>query len=122
MTVNQRPGTNALQTAEEVLALMEELSKDFPQGLAYDVIYNPTEFIEASIDAVVHTMLEAVLLVVAVVLLFLGTWRAAITPILAIPVSCWPSASWLMTRSSLWRGSKSISVTVSPRVMRPSRP
>ena len=87
MTVNQRPGTNALQTAEEVLALMEELSKDFPQGLAYDVIYNPTDFIEASIDAVVHTMLEAVLLVVAVVLLFLGTWRAAITPILAIPVS-----------------------------------
>ncbi|MEM6550200.1 MAG: multidrug efflux RND transporter permease subunit [Pseudomonadota bacterium] len=87
MAINQRPGTNALATAEEVKATMERLSADFPQGLAYDVIYNPTEFIQASIDAVVATMIEAVMLVVAVVLLFLGTWRAAVTPILAIPVS-----------------------------------
>ena len=87
MVVNQRPGTNALATAEEVLSTVERLSQEFPEGLAYDVIYNPTEFIQASIDAVVATMIEAVLLVVAVVLLFLGTWRAAVTPILAIPVS-----------------------------------
>ena len=87
LVVNQRPGTNALATAEEVLSTVERLSQDFPEGLAYDVIYNPTEFIQASIDAVVQTMIEAVLLVIAVVLLFLGTWRAAITPILAIPVS-----------------------------------
>ncbi|MGF1551071.1 MAG: efflux RND transporter permease subunit [Paracoccaceae bacterium] len=87
MVVNQRPGTNALATATEVLAEVETLSADFPDGLGYDVIYNPTEFIQASIDAVVATMIEAVILVVAVVLLFLGTWRAAVTPILAIPVS-----------------------------------
>ena len=87
MTVNQRPGTNALATAEEVLTLVEALSQDFPSGLAYDVIYNPTEFIQASIDAVVETMIETVILVVAVVLLFLGTWRAAVTPSIAIPVS-----------------------------------
>ncbi|WP_420002520.1 efflux RND transporter permease subunit [Arenibacterium sp. LLYu02] len=85
--VSQRPGSNALATAEEVLVLLEDLSKDFPEGLAYDVIYNPTEFIQESIDAVIHTMVEAVALVVVVVLLFLGTWRAAVAPILAIPVS-----------------------------------
>ena len=85
--ITQRPGSNALETAGEILALMEQLSKDFPQGLDYDVIYNPTSFIQQSIDAVTHTMIEAVVLVVAVVLLFLGTWRAAVTPILAIPVS-----------------------------------
>lgn len=87
MVVNQRPGTNALETAAEVLETVERLSQDFPDGLAYDVIYNPTEYIQASIDAVVKTMIEAVVLVVAVILLFLGTWRAAVTPILAIPVS-----------------------------------
>ncbi|MEM9764136.1 MAG: efflux RND transporter permease subunit, partial [Pseudomonadota bacterium] len=87
LVINQRPGTNALDTANEVQGVMETLAADFPEGLSYDVIYNPTEFIQASIDAVVATMIEAVMLVVAVVLLFLGTWRAAVTPILAIPVS-----------------------------------
>ncbi|MEM8622063.1 MAG: multidrug efflux RND transporter permease subunit [Pseudomonadota bacterium] len=87
LVINQRPGTNALATANEVQGLMETLAAEFPEGLSYDVIYNPTEFIQASIDAVVTTMIEAVILVVAVVLLFLGTWRAAVTPILAIPVS-----------------------------------
>ncbi|MEM9784299.1 MAG: efflux RND transporter permease subunit, partial [Pseudomonadota bacterium] len=87
IVINQRPGTNALGTAEEVQDLMQTLSAEFPEGLAYDIIYNPTEFIQASIDAVIATMIEAVILVVAVVLLFLGTWRAAVTPILAIPVS-----------------------------------
>ncbi|MEM7775587.1 MAG: multidrug efflux RND transporter permease subunit [Pseudomonadota bacterium] len=85
--VNQRPGSNALATAQEVLSTVKGLSASFPEGLAYDVIYNPTTFIQASIDAVVATMSEAILLVVAVVILFLGTWRAALVPILAIPVS-----------------------------------
>ncbi|MEO1205476.1 MAG: multidrug efflux RND transporter permease subunit [Pseudomonadota bacterium] len=85
--INQRPGSNALATAGEVLSTVKDLSVDFPEGLAYDVIYNPTTFIQSSIDAVAETMTEAVLLVVLVVLLFLGTWRAAIVPIIAIPVS-----------------------------------
>lgn len=87
LPVFQRPGTNAVETAKEIIATMEELSEDFPQGLAYDIAYNPTEFIEESIDAVVHTILEAVLLVVIVIIAFLQTWRAAIIPIVAIPVS-----------------------------------
>src|SRR5690606_20902269 len=83
----QRPGTNALETAETVKATMAELAKDFPPGLAHRIVYNPTEFIAESIDAVYETLIEAVLLVVIVVLLFLQSWRAAIIPILAIPVS-----------------------------------
>ena len=66
---------------------MEELSKNFPAGLKYDIIYNPTDFIQQSVDAVVTTILEAMVLVVLVVILFLQTWRAAIIPIVAIPVS-----------------------------------
>ncbi|MFC3614143.1 efflux RND transporter permease subunit [Lutimaribacter marinistellae] len=85
--ITQRPGSNALATAEAILTLMDELSQDFPEGLEHDVIYNPTGFIQESVDAVAHTMIEAVVLVIVVVMLFLGTWRAAVTPILAIPVS-----------------------------------
>lgn len=85
--VFQRPGTNAIETADEIIATMEELSKDFPPGLAYEIAYNPTEFIQESIDEVTKTIFEAVVLVVLVVLLFLQTWRATIIPILAIPVS-----------------------------------
>ena len=66
---------------------MEELSKDFPEGLKYTIIYNPTEFIQQSVDAVITTIGEAIILVVLVVILFLQTWRAAIIPILAIPIS-----------------------------------
>lgn len=87
LPIFQRPGSNALQTAEEIEATVEELSKSFPPGLAYKIAYNPTKFIEESIDGVTHTIFEAILLVVAVILLFLKTWRAAIIPILAIPVS-----------------------------------
>ncbi|HWE21366.1 MAG TPA: multidrug efflux RND transporter permease subunit [Hyphomicrobiaceae bacterium] len=83
----QQPGTNALQTAQEVKAKMDELAKDFPAGLKYTIIYNPTEFIQQSVDAVRETILEAIVLVVLVVILFLQTWRAAIIPLLAIPVS-----------------------------------
>lgn len=83
----QRPGSNALASAEEIISVMEELSQDFPPGLEYEVVYNPTEFIEASVNAVYQTLFEAVLLVVIVIIIFLQSWRTAIIPLLAIPVS-----------------------------------
>ena len=85
--VFQRPGSNALAAAEKVTAEMEAMSKSFPKGLEYRVIYNPTEFIAQSVDAVIHTLFEAMVLVVLVILVFLQKWRAAIIPIVAIPVS-----------------------------------
>ncbi|HEX8755525.1 MAG TPA: efflux RND transporter permease subunit, partial [Steroidobacteraceae bacterium] len=85
--VFQAPGSNALQLSDEVRATMAQLSKDFPQGMAYTIVYDPTVFVRESIDAVVHTLLEAVLLVVLVVILFLQTWRASIIPLIAVPVS-----------------------------------
>ncbi|MBT33429.1 MAG: hydrophobe/amphiphile efflux-1 family RND transporter [Thalassobius sp.] len=87
LPVFQRPGTNAVETADQIKATMEELSKSFPSGLEYDIAYNPTSFIQESIDEVGHTIFEAVILVIVVILLFLQTWRATIIPILAIPVS-----------------------------------
>ena len=87
MGIFQRPGSNALETANEVQATMAELSKSFPNGLKYDIVYNPTVFISESVDAVIQTMLEAVVLVVVVIILFLQTWRASVIPIVAIPVS-----------------------------------
>ncbi len=87
IVIFQRPGSNALNTAAQIKSEMGRLSKDFPQGVGYSVVYNPTEFIQASVDAVIETLLEAVLLVVIVVIVFLQTWRAAIIPIVAIPVS-----------------------------------
>ena len=83
----QRPGSNALSTAAAVKAEMQTLAKDFPPGVGYTIVYNPTEFIQYSIDAVVATLIEALILVVLVVILFLQTWRAAVIPIIAIPVS-----------------------------------
>lgn len=85
--INQRPGSNALAASEVVLNEMELLKKDFPKGLEYAVVYNPTEFVADSIEAVTETIWEAIALVVLVVLIFLQSWRAAIIPILAIPVS-----------------------------------
>ena len=87
LVIFQRPGSNALATAALVKNAMDNLAKDFPPGVAYSVVYNPTEFIQFSIDAVQQTLIEAIALVVLVVVLFLQTWRAAIIPILAIPVS-----------------------------------
>ena len=87
LVIFQRPGSNALATAASVLNEMDKLAKNFPPGVAYSVVYNPTEFIQASVDEVVKTLMEAIFLVVVVVILFLQTWRAAIIPILAIPVS-----------------------------------
>ncbi len=83
----QLPGSNALATADEVIRTMQELKRDFPKGLDYEIIYNPTQFIQQSVDEVVKTIFEAVALVVIVVILFLQTWRAAVIPIVAIPVS-----------------------------------
>lgn len=83
----QRPGSNALSTAEGLLTKIEELSKTFPQGLEYTIVYNPTEFIEESVDAVYETIIEAAILVILVVILFLQSLRTSIIPILAIPVS-----------------------------------
>ena len=85
--VFQSPTANALQLSGEVRKTMEELKKDFPTGLDYQIIYDPTVFVRQSIEAVVHTLLEAVLLVVLVVILFLQTWRASIIPLVAVPVS-----------------------------------
>ncbi len=85
--VFQRPGSNALATADAIKASMDVLAKDFPNGLAYTIIYNPTNFIRQSVDAVITTIGEAVILVVLVVVLFLQTWRAAVIPIMAIPIS-----------------------------------
>ncbi|HEX7887214.1 MAG TPA: multidrug efflux RND transporter permease subunit [Phenylobacterium sp.] len=85
--VSQRPGSNALSTADSVLKTMTELSAGFPPGLKYTVVYNPTEYVAESIKEVRKTLFEAVLLVVLVVIVFLQTWRAAIIPVVAIPVS-----------------------------------
>jgi hydrophobe/amphiphile efflux-1 (HAE1) family protein len=83
----QRPGSNALATAKTIIDTMEQLSTGFPAGLKYAIVYNPTQFIKQSVDAVTETILEAIVLVVLVVILFLQTWRAAVIPIVAIPVS-----------------------------------
>jgi hydrophobe/amphiphile efflux-1 (HAE1) family protein len=85
--VFQRPGSNALSTAKSIRATMDRLATRFPPGLKYTIAYNPTQFIQQSVDAVEETILEAVILVVLVVILFLQTWRAAIIPLIAIPIS-----------------------------------
>eukprot|EP01037_Dinobryon_pediforme_P020529 gene20529-21184_t len=85
--IQAQPGANAVATAEEIKRTMVELKKDFPPGLDYKIIYNPTEYVSASIDEVKKTLIIAVGLVVLVILMFLQSWRAAIIPILAIPIS-----------------------------------
>ncbi|SFH67153.1 multidrug efflux pump [Collimonas sp. OK307] len=83
----QAPGSNALEISDNVRATMAELKKDMPEGVDYKIVYDPTQFVRSSIEAVVHTLLEAILLVVIVVIIFLQTWRASIIPLLAVPVS-----------------------------------
>ncbi|HMN52299.1 MAG TPA: efflux RND transporter permease subunit, partial [Xanthobacteraceae bacterium] len=87
LAIFQRPGSNALQTANAIRKTMQELGQRLPAGVTYDIIYDPTQFISESVSAVVQTIIEAVVLVVLVVILFLQTWRAAVIPILAIPIS-----------------------------------
>ena len=87
LAVFQRPGSNALTTGENIAKAVAGMSKDFPSGLDYGIFYNPTQFIQESVQAVITTIFEAVLLVVLVIVLFLQTWRAAVIPLLAIPIS-----------------------------------
>jgi hydrophobe/amphiphile efflux-1 (HAE1) family protein len=87
LAIVQQPGANSLSAAEGVLAEMERLKANFPAGLQYTIPYNPTEYVSASVEAVQHTLFEAVILVVVVVLIFLQTWRAAVIPIIAIPIA-----------------------------------
>ncbi|NML17824.1 efflux RND transporter permease subunit [Azohydromonas caseinilytica] len=81
------PGSNAIAIADQVRATMAELKAFMPEGVDYEVVYDTTQFVRASIESVVHTLLEAVALVVLVVILFLQTWRASLIPLLAVPVS-----------------------------------
>ncbi|TMO71653.1 efflux RND transporter permease subunit [Pseudoalteromonas aurantia] len=87
MPIFQRPGSNAIELSDQVRATMARLSESFPSGVEYDIVYDPTVFVRGSIDAVITTLLEAVVLVVLVVILFLQTWRASIIPLIAVPVS-----------------------------------
>jgi multidrug efflux pump len=81
------PGSNAIQISDDVQAVMKELKKNMPEGVDYEIVYDTTQFVRSSIEAVVHTLLEAVALVVLVVIIFLQTWRASIIPLLAVPIS-----------------------------------
>jgi multidrug efflux pump len=87
MWIFQQPGANSLQIAEDVRTVMAEAAHDMPAGVGYQIAYDPTRFVASSIEAVVHTLLEAIALVVLVVILFLQTWRASVIPLLAVPVS-----------------------------------
>ncbi len=141
----QRPGSNALSTAEALQREMARMAETFPSGLGYSTVYNPTEFIQQSVNEVIKTLIEATLLVIVVVILFLQSWRAAIIPIIAIPVSlvgtflvmamvgvsfntlslfgsCWPSASSSMTRSWWWRMSSVTCARAIRRRMPRTRP
>ncbi|MDQ8036976.1 MAG: efflux RND transporter permease subunit, partial [Pedobacter sp.] len=83
----QAPGANALEVSAQVRETMADLAKDFPSSVQYRIVYDPTQFVRASIKAVIITLLEAIALVVLVVIVFLQTWRASIIPLLAVPVS-----------------------------------
>jgi hydrophobe/amphiphile efflux-1 (HAE1) family protein len=85
--VFQLPGANALQLSDAVRVKMKELEKNFPEGVSYEIDYDPTVFVRSSIESVVHTLFEAVLLVVLVVVIFLQTWRASVIPLVAVPVA-----------------------------------
>lgn len=87
MPIFQRPGSNALETSQAIRAAMDEMSQDFPDDLVYRIIYDPTQFIQQSIDAVGLTLLQAIFFVVVVIIIFLQSWRAAVIPLIAIPIS-----------------------------------
>ncbi|SEN10939.1 multidrug efflux pump [Luteibacter sp. UNCMF331Sha3.1] len=87
MWIFQLPGANSLQVSHDVREAMADLRKDMPPGVDYSIVYDPTLFVRSSIDAVIHTLIEAIALVVLVVIVFLQTWRASLIPLLAVPVS-----------------------------------
>ena len=123
LIIFQLPDANALEVADRVHAKMDELAKDFPEGLIYEIQYDTTPYTRECIDEVFKALRDAVLLVAFVVLLFLQNWRSAVIPLVAVPVAiigtfardggdrasastisrssawCWPSASWSTTRS-----------------------
>lgn len=86
IVVYQQPGANAIETATNVRALIDKIQPSFPDGLTYEIVLDTSEFTEASIEKVIHTFFEAVILVVLVVFLFLQSFRATIIPILAVPI------------------------------------
>ena len=87
LPIFQRPGSNAIELSNRVRAKMAELKKTFPEGVDYQIVYDTTVFVRGSMEAVAHTLLEAILLVVIVVVVFLQTWRASVIPLVAVPVS-----------------------------------
>ncbi|PZP30703.1 MAG: multidrug efflux RND transporter permease subunit [Roseateles depolymerans] len=87
IAIFQAPGSNALAISDNVRKTMERLKPSFPKGVDYDIVYDPTRFVQTSIEKVVHTLFEAVALVVLVVIIFLQTWRASVIPLVAVPVS-----------------------------------
>jgi multidrug efflux pump len=87
LAVFQLPGSNAVKTAKDVKAKMEQLRNDFPDGVDFKIVYDTTVFIDESIKSVFHTLIEAILLVFVVVLVFLQNWRTTIIPMIAVPVS-----------------------------------
>jgi multidrug efflux pump len=87
IAIFQAPGSNALAIASDVRKTMERVKANFPAGVQYDIVYDPTRFVQTSIEKVVVTLFEAIALVVLVVIIFLQTWRASIIPLIAVPVS-----------------------------------
>jgi multidrug efflux pump len=87
LVIREAPNANSLQLSSDVRATIEQLSKDFPEGVEYKIAYDPTQFVRESIKSVVHTLIEAIVLVAIVVIVFLQTWRASLIPLLAVPVS-----------------------------------
>jgi len=87
LAVFQMPGSNAIEISNQVRATMKRLQKSMPEGVTYSIVYDPTIFVRESIEKVIHTLIEAVALVVLVVIVFLQTWRASLIPLLAVPVS-----------------------------------
>ncbi|QHG71405.1 efflux RND transporter permease subunit [Ensifer adhaerens] len=87
MAVFQAPGSNAIQISDDVRKAMAEMKLTMPEGVDYGIVYDTTQFVRASIESVVDTLLEAIALVVLVVIIFLQTWRASIIPLVAVPVS-----------------------------------
>ncbi|MEI6311518.1 MAG: efflux RND transporter permease subunit [Bacteroidota bacterium] len=87
LVLKQNPGSNANKVIEDVKVKLEELKKDFPPGMNYEINYDVSKFVDASIEKVLHTLIEAFILVALVVFIFLGDWRSTLIPILAVPVS-----------------------------------
>jgi hydrophobic/amphiphilic exporter-1 (mainly G- bacteria), HAE1 family len=87
IVLKQNFGTNASEVIEKSKEKLEELRKDFPPGMEYEINYDVSKFVDASIDKVMHTLIEAFILVALVVFLFLGDWRSTLIPIIAVPVS-----------------------------------